>query len=59
MVEVQLIARDAMGRMVAFTMGMGRNAAAACAAATVGMTARLAADVRLSGLVCSYAVEVL
>lgn len=57
MIEVQLTALDAAGRIVAFTMGMARNYAAAVAAARVGMRARIAASPALLAKVRSFAAE--
>ena len=59
MIEVQYTARNAAGDVLAYTLGMGRNYAAAKAAALVGMRARLAADKRLVANVRTFEVEAL
>lgn len=58
MIEVQLTAIDATGRVVGFTMGMARSYAAAVVAAKTGMRARLASP-SFAAKVRSFAVEAL
>lgn len=57
MQTVQITALDAMGRVVMFTLGMGRTIAAARAAAKTGMTARLHRERVKAGMVRKFVSE--
>lgn len=59
MVEVMVTARDAKGNALAFTMGFGRNVAAAKHAACAGMSARIRATFGLAGRIRTFDTEVL
>lgn len=59
MIEVQLTAHDATGRVIAFTLGVATHLDRAKVAAAAGMRARLDADGTLAAKARHFTVEVL